>query len=83
MEDVVKLNWLLVNKNVELYVLKLTHKSLYDETFPEYLNYLIYTRSVLIAYDARLRLSFLFRENQEHFSTRQQLFLIRSLYISY
>ena len=37
-EDVVKLNWLLVNKNVELYVLKLTHKSLHDETFPEYLN---------------------------------------------
>ena len=28
-EDVIKLNWLPVNKN----------KSLYDETFPEYLNY--------------------------------------------
>ena len=37
-EDVVKLNWLLVNKNIELNVLKLTNKSLYDETFPEYLN---------------------------------------------
>ena len=38
MEDVVKLNWLLVNMNVELNVLKLTHKSLYDETFPEFRN---------------------------------------------
>ena len=47
-EDVVKLNWLPVNKNVELNILKLVHKSLYDETFPEYLK-LIYTRSVLVA----------------------------------
>ena len=38
MEDVVKLNWLPVNKNVELNILKLAHKSLYDETFPEYLK---------------------------------------------
>ena len=38
-EDVVKLNWLPVNKNVELNILKLTHKSLYDETFPEYLKF--------------------------------------------
>ena len=30
MEDVVKLSWLLVNKNVELNILKLAHKSLYD-----------------------------------------------------
>ena len=37
-EDVVKLNWLLVNKSVKLNVLKLTHKSLYDETFPEFLK---------------------------------------------
>ena len=37
-EDVVKLNWLPVNKNVELNILKLAHKSLYDETFPEYLK---------------------------------------------
>ena len=44
MEDVVKLNWLPVNKNAELNILKLTHKSLYDEKFPEYFNYLIYTR---------------------------------------
>ena len=29
-EDVVKLSWLLVNKNVELNILKLAHKSLYD-----------------------------------------------------
>ena len=43
-EDVVKLNWLLVNNNAELNILKLTHKSLYDEKFPEYFNYLIYTR---------------------------------------
>ena len=38
MEDVAKLNWLPVNKNVELNMLKLTHKSLFDETFPEYLK---------------------------------------------
>ena len=38
MEDVAKMNWLPVNKNVELNILKLTHKSLYDETFPEYLK---------------------------------------------
>ena len=35
MEDVVKLNWLPVNKNAELNILKLTHKSLCDEKFPE------------------------------------------------
>ena len=40
MEDVVKLNWLPGNKNAELNILKLTHKSLYDEKFPEYFNYL-------------------------------------------
>ena len=34
MEDVAKLNWPPVNKNIG----KLTHKSLYDETFPEYLK---------------------------------------------
>ena len=38
MEDVAKCNWLPVNKNVELNILKLAHKSLYDETFPEYLK---------------------------------------------
>ena len=38
MEDVVKLNWLPVNKNVELNILKLAHKSLYDEKFSEYLK---------------------------------------------
>ena len=37
-EDVVKLNWLPVNKNVELNILKSAHKSLYDKTFPEYLK---------------------------------------------
>ena len=37
-EDAVKLNWLLVNKNVELNIFKLAHKSLYDKTFPEYLK---------------------------------------------
>ena len=37
-EDVAKLNWLPVNKNVELNILKSTYKSLYDETFPEYLK---------------------------------------------
>ena len=37
-EDIVKLNWLPVNRNVELNILKLAHKSLYDETFPEYLK---------------------------------------------
>ena len=46
--DVVKLNWLPVNKNLKLNILKLTHKSLYDETFPEYLK-LNFRRSVLIA----------------------------------
>ena len=38
MEDIAKLNWLPVNKNVELNILKPAHKSLYDETFPEYLK---------------------------------------------
>ena len=47
-EDVVKLNWFPVNKNVELNTLKLAHKSLYDETFPEYLKLNLH-RSVLIA----------------------------------
>ena len=37
-EDVLKLNWLPVNENVELNILKLAHMSLYDETFPEYLK---------------------------------------------
>ena len=37
-EDVLQLNWLPVNENVELNILKLAHKSLYDETFPEYLK---------------------------------------------
>ena len=37
-EDVLQLNWLPVNENVELNILKLTHKSLYDGTFPEYLK---------------------------------------------
>ena len=37
-EDVAKCNWLPVNKNVELNILKLAHKSLYDEMFPEYLK---------------------------------------------
>ena len=73
MEDVVKLNWLPVSKNVELNILinKLAHKSLYDETFPEYLELNLHKVS---AYSLRfrLRLSFLFRENQGHFSTRQQ-----------
>ena len=38
LEDVIKLKWLPVKENVELNILKLTHKSLYDEAFPEYLN---------------------------------------------
>ena len=37
-EDIVKLNWLPVNKNVELNILKSAHKSLYGETFPEYVK---------------------------------------------
>ena len=46
----VKLNWLPVNKNIELNILKLAHKSLYDETFPEYLKLNLYrVESVLIA----------------------------------
>ena len=74
-EDVVKLSWLLVNKNVELNILKLAHKSLYDETFSEYLKLNLHKVSAYL----RLRLSFLFRENQGHFSTRQELFSINSL----
>ena len=34
----VKLNWFPVNQNFQLNILKLTHKSLYDETFPDYLK---------------------------------------------
>ena len=74
-EDVVKLSWLLVNKNVELNILKLAHKSLYDETFSEHLKLNLHKVSAYL----RLRLSFLFRENQGHFSTRQELFSINSL----
>ena len=49
-EDVEKLNWLPVNKNVELNIVKLAHKSLYDETFPEYLKLNLHrVESVLIA----------------------------------
>ena len=32
------LNWLPVNKNIGLNALKLTHKWLYEKTFPEYLR---------------------------------------------
>ena len=42
MEDVVKLNWLPVNKNVELNIFKLAHNSLYDERFPEYLKLILH-----------------------------------------
>jgi len=38
LEDVAKLNWFPVKENVELEILKLAHKSLYDEAFPEYLK---------------------------------------------
>jgi len=38
LEDVAKLNWFPVKTNVELEILKLAHKSLYDEAFPEYLK---------------------------------------------
>ena len=41
-EDVVKLNWLPVNKNVELNIFKLAHKSLYDERFLEYLKLILH-----------------------------------------
>ena len=69
-----------MNKNIELNILKVARKSLYDERFPKYLKVNLHrVESVLIPEDLRLRLSFLFRENQEHFSTRQQLFLTKSL----
>ena len=74
-EDAAKLNWLPVNTNVELNILNLAHKSLYDESFSEYLKLNLHKVSAYL----RLRLSFLFRENQGHFSTRQELFLINSL----
>ena len=74
-EDVAKCNWLPVNKNVELNILKLAHKSLYDETFSEYLKLNLHKVSAYLP----LRLPFLFRENQGHFSTRQELFSINSL----
>ena len=38
MEAVIKLNWLPVSKTFELNILKLAYKSLYDESFPEYLK---------------------------------------------
>ena len=38
LEDVAKLNWFPVKENVELEILKLAHKSLYDEAFPKYLK---------------------------------------------
>ena len=74
-EDAAKLNWLPVNTNVELNILNLAHKSLYDESFSEYLKLNLHKVSSYL----RLRLSFLFQESQENFSTRQQLFLINSL----
>ena len=79
-EDVLKLNWLPVNENVELNILKLAHKSLYDETFPEYLKIKLHKVSTYsLRSSIAPSLSFLFGENQEHFSIRQQLFLISSL----
>ena len=48
LEDVAKLIWLPVNKNVELNILKLTHEPLYDDTFLEYLKLNLY-KSVLIS----------------------------------
>ena len=39
LEDIIKLNWLPVKENVEFNILKLAHKSLYDNnSFPEYLK---------------------------------------------
>lgn len=38
LEDVAKLNWFPVKENFELNILKLAHKSLYDDAFPEYLK---------------------------------------------
>ena len=38
LEDVAKLNWLPVNEKVEVDILELAHKLLYDESFPEYLK---------------------------------------------
>ena len=37
-EDVAKLNWPPVNKNVKLNLLQLTHQWLYDKILPEYLK---------------------------------------------
>jgi hypothetical protein len=38
MEDVECLNWLPIAGRIEFNLLKLTHKALYNETFPEYLS---------------------------------------------
>ena len=38
-----------MNENVELNILKLTHKSLYDGTFPEYLKLNLHKVSASIA----------------------------------
>ena len=39
LQDIIKLNWLPIKENVEINILKLAHKSLYDNnSFPEYLK---------------------------------------------
>ena len=39
LQDIIKLNWLPVKENVEFNILKLAHKSLYDnDSFPAYLK---------------------------------------------
>ena len=66
MEDVAKLNWLPVNKNVELNILKSTHKSLYNETFPEYLKLNLHKVS---AYSLRSSICPFYSERIKNIST--------------
>lgn len=71
-EGVAKLNWLLVNKTVKLNILKFNHKSLYDDTFPQFLKLNLYKIS-----SCRTSIAPVFSNPRESdtFSTRQQLFL--------
>jgi len=54
-EAVVKLNWLPVSKTVELNILKLSHKSLHDESFPECLKLNLHSIAHRLFYFGRIK----------------------------
>ena len=76
METVVKLNWLPVSKAVELNILKLSHKSLHDESFPECFKLNLHKA---IAYSLKFSIAHVFSISGESSTFRHHLFLINSM----